>query len=129
MRFKSLLAALVALASIGLANPDPAAAFDHDRDRPEGWGHARPIRHWVYYPRYSHHYYVDPYAYQYSPRGYYPYYNSGYTMSASAMPGARGTMMVSGPGQKASIRRPAASPSPLEKACASARSSTCTMSG
>lgn len=78
MRLKSLLAALAALACFGLAAPNPAAAFG-DRERaPEGWNRTRHIHHWVYYPRYVHHYHVDPYAYRYSPRGYYPYYNSGY---------------------------------------------------
>ena len=78
MRMKSLLAATAALVCVGLALPDQASAFDHDRSRPDGWGHARAIHHHVYYPRYVHHYHVDPYAYQYSPRGYYPYYNSRY---------------------------------------------------
>ena len=77
MRWKSILAACAALACVGLANPEKAAAFGHDRDQPAGWGRERAINHWVYYPRYAHNYHVDPYAYQYSPRGYYPYYNSG----------------------------------------------------
>lgn len=36
------------------------------------------VRHYVYNPRYRHAYRVDPYAYRYEKRGYYPYYNSGY---------------------------------------------------
>lgn len=84
MRIKSLIAAAAALATIGLANPQSAHAFGFDRDRqPDGWGKDRVINHFVYYPRYVHHYHVDPYAYRYSPRGYYPYYNSGYWRSAS----------------------------------------------
>lgn len=84
MRLKSLLAALAALATIGLANPQAANAFGFDRDhRPEGWGRDRVVNHWVYYPRYAHNYNVDPYAYQYSPRGYYPYNKSGYWRPAS----------------------------------------------
>lgn len=83
MRIKSLLAALAAVACIGLADPNTAAAFGHDRDRPEGYGTTRVVNHHVYYPRYAHTYKVDPYAYQYSPRGYYPYYNSGYWRPAS----------------------------------------------
>lgn len=81
MRWKSILAALAALVCVGFANPNDAAAFG-DRDQPEGWGHARPINHWVYYPRYTHNYRVDPYAYQYSPRGYYPYAHSHYSAPA-----------------------------------------------
>lgn len=84
MRIKSLLAALAALATIGFANPQSAQAFGLDREhRPDGWGKDRVINHHVYYPRYVHHYHVDPYAYRYSPRGYYPYYNSGYWTKAS----------------------------------------------
>jgi hypothetical protein len=83
MRLKSLAAALFGLMSIGVASSTPASAFHWDRpDQPAGWGHARTVRHWVYYPRYNHVYlrsgYTDPYAYRYVPRGYYPYYNSNY---------------------------------------------------
>jgi hypothetical protein len=84
MRLKSLLALAVAIASLGtVAAPQSASATHWDRpDRPSGWGHVRTVRHWVYYPRhhhvYLHHRHTDPYAYRYSPRGYYPYYNSGY---------------------------------------------------
>ncbi len=82
MRLKSLLAAAFALVCVSLAAPTDAQAFG-DRERaPAGWGHARTINHWVYYPRYRHNYHVDPYAYQHSPRGYYPYYNAGYWKSA-----------------------------------------------
>lgn len=84
MRLKSILAACAALVCVGFANPDPAAAFG-DRDQPEGWNHARPIRHWVYYPRYVHNYYVDPYAYQHSPRRYYPYRQSNYWQPADTV--------------------------------------------
>lgn len=64
MRAKSIVAAAVALASVGLAAPRSAEAFgDLDRYRaPPG---------------------VDPYAYKWSPRGYYPYYNSDYWRPAS----------------------------------------------
>src|SRR3989304_5818002 len=84
MRLKSLIAALAALATIGLTNPQSAHAFGFDRERrPEGWGKDRVVNHHVYYPRYVHQYHVDPYAYRHSPRGYYPYFNSGYWRSAS----------------------------------------------
>ena len=83
MRLNGLLAlaaAAVALAAIG---PAPASATEIDRpDRPSGWVGVRHVRHWVYYPRYQHYYLTngttDPYAYDYEPRGYYPYYNSPY---------------------------------------------------
>lgn len=83
MRIKSILAALVAALSFVVAAPQSADAFHWKRsDRPAGWGHARTVRHWVYYPRYRHvyygHPYTDPHAYRYAPRGYYPYYNSHY---------------------------------------------------
>lgn len=83
MRIKSLLAAVMAALCFTAAVPQSADAFHWKRhDRPDGWGHARTVRHWVYYPRYRHvyygHRYTDPYAYRYEPRGYYPYYNSGY---------------------------------------------------
>lgn len=84
MRLKSLMALVVAIASLGMvAAPKSASAFHWDRpDRPAGWGHVRTVRHWVYYPRHHHVYLkhadTDPYAYRYEPRGYYPYYNSAY---------------------------------------------------
>jgi hypothetical protein len=85
MRLRSILSILVALASLGFAAPDQASAFGYERHRPDGWGHARTVRHWVYKPRYNHVYYVDPYAYQYSPRGYYPYYGSKYWVPSQVM--------------------------------------------
>lgn len=84
MRFKALLAVLLACVPLAMIAPQKASAFDswHRHDRPAGWGHTRKVRHWVYYPRY-HHVYLkdgrdDPYHYRYQPRGYYPYYNSRY---------------------------------------------------
>lgn len=85
MRLKSLLAALAALVCLGIAAPQQASAFDLHRDRPAGWGHTRDVHHHVYYPRYRHVYHVDPYAYRYSPRGYYPYYGSHYWAPAYAL--------------------------------------------
>lgn len=77
MRLRTIFTVAAAFACIGLGNPDRASATDLDH-KPHGWGHTRTIHHHVYYPRYRHVYHIDPYAYQYSPRGYYPYYNSGY---------------------------------------------------
>lgn len=83
MRLKSLLIAGFGLLTLAIASPEPASAFYWDRpDQPRGWDNMRTVRHWVYYPRYNHVYLrhgaTDPYAYSYSPRGYYPYYNSNY---------------------------------------------------
>ncbi len=80
MKLKSLLATL-AVVLVALGFTGAAEAFG-DRHKPAGWGHTRHITHHIYYPRYTHHYKVDPYAYQYSPRGYYPYYGSRYWANA-----------------------------------------------
>ena len=81
-----LTALAAAIACLGLSLITPAAAADLDRDhRPAGWGRERVVHHWVYRPRYTHVYHVDPYAYQYRPRGYYPYYGSRYWASASVI--------------------------------------------
>jgi hypothetical protein len=83
MRMKSLLALALGLMTLGIATAGSASAFFWDRpDQPAGWDRMRTVRHWVYYPRYRHVYLrnseTDPHAYRYSPRGYYPYYNSNY---------------------------------------------------
>ena len=83
MRLKSLLALAATVLPLAAAAPQSAEAFGYNRpDQPAGWGRARKVRHWVYYPRYNNQYltqYVtDPYAYSYEPRGYYPYYRSDY---------------------------------------------------
>lgn len=57
----------------------------HHKYAPSGWGHVQPVTRWVYRPKYRHRYklhsHQDPYRYRYQPRGYYPYYNSGYWRS------------------------------------------------
>lgn len=78
MRLKVLVALLCAIMGLSAAATGRAEAFGWHRDRPDGGGKVRTINHHVYYPRYRHVYRVDPYAYRYSPRGYYPYYNAGY---------------------------------------------------
>ena len=67
MHLKSLLLALAALIGFGSAPIDRAAA-DGMKSKP------------VVRKHHVHHYDIkpDPYAYRFSPRGYYPYYNSGY---------------------------------------------------
>ena len=58
MRIKSIIAAAAAVSALGLISPQSASAFDRcGRDVVTG---------------------ADPCAYRYQPRGYYPYYNSGY---------------------------------------------------
>ena len=80
MRMK-LVAALAAIAALtGLSTPQTAIADGWHGRAPAGYGRTQNVRHWRYTPRYSHIYrvdYVDPYAYRYVPRRYYPYYNSG----------------------------------------------------
>lgn len=84
MRVKSILGALAAVAALTLASPQPADAGGCLREcaRPDGFDHPRVVRHWAYYPRYVHvyatHADTDRFAYRYEPKGYYPYYNSGY---------------------------------------------------
>jgi hypothetical protein len=90
MRLKSKLLGLVM--SLGLIVVSPAAqAFHYPKApvAPEGYHAPRTVHHWVYKPRYHHVYHVshsaDPYAYRYSPRGYYPYYASRYWVPAHQM--------------------------------------------
>jgi hypothetical protein len=89
MRQRILAAIFAVLASLGMASQQPAQATCRYGCAPAGWGHVRTVQHWGYYPRYKHvysvHYATDPYAYRYEPRGYYPYYNSGYWRSAHEM--------------------------------------------
>jgi hypothetical protein len=78
----ALGAAVVALAATSMSTAEAG-----HRRHPAGWGHVPTVVHYGYYPRYTHvyatHYATDPYAYHYVPRGYYPYYNSGYWRPAS----------------------------------------------
>jgi hypothetical protein len=76
MRLKFLFAA--ALAFVGLATVSVGTASADGMERPRSWRKVHHIHHHVYYPRYVHHFKVDPYAWRYSPRGYYPYYGSHY---------------------------------------------------
>ena len=88
MRQRIFAAAFAVLAVFGLASK-PAHATCYNDCAPRGWGHVRTVTHYGYYPRYQHvyavHYVTDPYAYHYEPRGYYPYYNSGYWRPAAEM--------------------------------------------
>jgi hypothetical protein len=61
----------------------------HHKYAPSGVGYAQPVTRWVYKPNYTYRYklhsHSDPYRYHYQPRGYYPYYNSGYWRSRRAV--------------------------------------------
>ena len=90
MRWKKLALKVLAVLSFGLVGLLPASATDlHRTMPPDGWGHQRVVKHYVYYPRYTHVYKVhgvtDPYAYRPEHRGYYPAYNSGYWRPAHEM--------------------------------------------
>jgi hypothetical protein len=80
------LAAAVVGMALTLTTTPADAGF---RRHPAGWGSERTVTHYGYYPRYHHvyrtHSVTDPYAYRYEPRGYYPYYNSGYWKPAHTM--------------------------------------------
>ena len=64
MRWKAILAACAALVTVGFASPEQARADSGREEVPRGWRRSRVINHHVYYPRYVHNYYVDPYAYR-----------------------------------------------------------------
>lgn len=83
MRFLKISAlAAIAAAMAGLASTEASACWRDRCGPPDGWVAHEPVRHWIYYPRYRHvyltHGQTDPYAYEYYPNGYYPYYNSAY---------------------------------------------------
>ncbi len=82
-RVFSLLLAAVALALI------PIVAEAGHRHAPRGWGKAQVVHHHRYQPRYRHVYHepyrYDRHAYRAAPRGYYPYYNSGYWAPTRAL--------------------------------------------
>lgn len=80
MRLKSLFGLAVAIASLGMvAAPQSASAADLGRaDRSAVRSHVHTVRHSTYRDVYVDYEYADPYAYRYTPRGYYPYYNSNY---------------------------------------------------
>lgn len=76
MRWTMSLLGLVAVAGFSSA-PMQEAAADGMKKRSVVRKHAH---HRAHHHRYA--FDVDPYAYRYSPRGYYPYYNSSYWSSA-----------------------------------------------
>jgi len=75
MRWTMSLLGLAAVTAFG-AVPMQQAAADGMKDRRK----ASVVRKDAGHQRYV--FDADPYAYRYSPRGYYPYYNSGYWSSA-----------------------------------------------
>ncbi len=71
MRLKTILAAAAAIVTLGLAEPGTASA-DGAKEKVrccQAHKHRVPLRAAYVIEE-------DPYAYQYSPRGYYPYYGS-----------------------------------------------------
>jgi hypothetical protein len=77
MRPKAVSAAAFAVVGLVLASAAPAAA-DGASEKSEARARSSHAAQHGYYARYAHLYKVDPYAWSYSPRGYYPYYNSGH---------------------------------------------------
>lgn len=76
MRWTMSLLGLVAVAGFGAA-PLQEAAADGMKDRSK-----RTVTRKVVHDHDRYAFPVDKYAYRYSPRGYYPYYNSRYWSSA-----------------------------------------------
>jgi hypothetical protein len=92
MRSKFMLAVTALALAAGFAFSSPAVAGGFDKvTAPAGYAQDRTVHHWVYYPRYHHVYHVadktqtDPYAWNYSSRGYYPYHASQYWVPAEQM--------------------------------------------
>lgn len=88
MSIKRAFATLAVALGLSAALLGPAEAFG-DRHRGDH-GATRTIHHHVYRPHYRHvyHYHrptIDPYAYRYEPRGYYPYYASNYWVPARVL--------------------------------------------
>ena len=82
---RSWVLTLAALLAVGFTSPADAGRRHH-----RGWGDVQTVRHYRYTPRYNHVYVTrngafDPYAYRFRPRGYYPYYNSGYWVPAAEL--------------------------------------------
>lgn len=73
MRLKTILAAMAALVGFAWSAPDRAWADGYKTERRHCCA-----KHRAHYPWRYVHLREDPYAYQYSPRGYYPYYGSAY---------------------------------------------------
>lgn len=81
MRLKTFLAATVALVGLAITLPQSASA-DGIRAKPDGRSKARHVTPRVHSARSAYDFDVDPYAWRYSPRGYYPYYGSDYWAKA-----------------------------------------------
>lgn len=87
MRLISILATAAALVCFGAATPDTAsAAHKHRHHHAHHHGHhahrAITLVPQVHYSAYANVYAIDPYAYSYQPRGYYPAYGSQYWVPA-----------------------------------------------
>lgn len=88
MRLITIVAAAAVALFAGTAAPDTASAAHkrhHHHAKHHHHHHAKRVvavvPH-VHYSAYAHVYAIDPYAYSYHPRGYYPYYGSHYWVQA-----------------------------------------------
>jgi hypothetical protein len=81
MQMKCIVAAAVALAGFAVPTLESGAVFAADLDKPAVRKRVARHHHRGYAPRYAIP--VDPYHYQYEPRGYYPYYRSDYWRPAA----------------------------------------------
>lgn len=86
MRLITIVAAAAVALFAGTAVPDTASAA-HKRHHHHAKHHhhvkrvVAAVPH-VHYSAYANVYAIDPYAYSYQPRGYYPYYGSQYWVPA-----------------------------------------------
>lgn len=78
MRSQRLWASIAAIVAFGLIAPPPATAGDSGYRAWDGRNDYAPAYHPTRKRTVSGYYVTDPYAYRYEPRGYYPYYDSGY---------------------------------------------------
>ena len=88
MRLISILAAAAALVCVSAATPDTASAAQKHRHHHHAHHHGHHAHRVVtlvppiHYSAYANVYAIDPYAYSYQPRAYYPSYGSQYWVPA-----------------------------------------------
>ena len=78
MRSQQLWAGMAAIFASGLIALEPAIAGDSGYRAWDGRNDYRPAYYPVRKKVVTGYFVTDPYAYRYEPRGYYPYYDSGY---------------------------------------------------
>ncbi|MBS0243103.1 MAG: hypothetical protein JSS20_13065 [Proteobacteria bacterium] len=84
MRLTQILFAAGTVAAL-LAGQGAANAADLDHKPAAAHHHVHHVYksdRWAFYKPYGHYWRIDPYAWRYSPRGYYPYYGSEYWTDA-----------------------------------------------